>query len=226
LAQAPSVFIVCSGQHRNGKTLLARVLVDFLMLEGRDPFVLDADAAHNPLRSFFPGRTAVVDFTTIAGQMRLFDTILNSPGRDYVIDLPAPETGHFFDTAGELRVFDEFHRLGFRVIVLFIVDKDKGAPAAADALARRHGIDLVVPVRNLFIGSAWAAGHYALTLPALDQTLVAAIENRRFSLRAFAQGEAEGLDERQQAALLAFLTAVMNDLRDLGPVLSLKKLKG
>ena len=34
-----AVHIVCSDRHRNGKTLLARVLVDFLLLDGRDPFV-------------------------------------------------------------------------------------------------------------------------------------------------------------------------------------------
>jgi len=37
MALESTVYIICSDQHRNGKTLLARVLVDYLMLDGRDP---------------------------------------------------------------------------------------------------------------------------------------------------------------------------------------------
>ena len=75
MAITPTIYVVVSDQHRNGKTLLARLLSDYLLLDGRDPFLFDTDAPDGPLRNFFPGRTALADFAAIRGQMKLFDTI-------------------------------------------------------------------------------------------------------------------------------------------------------
>src|SRR5260221_14699743 len=99
MALEPSVYIIGSDQHRNGKTMLARVLVDYLMLDGRDPFAIDAGFPLGPLRNHFPGRTALVDFETVRGQMKVFDTILGTPGRDYVIDFTADQTQRFAKAA-------------------------------------------------------------------------------------------------------------------------------
>ncbi len=221
----PAVYIICSDQHRNGKTLLARTLLDYLLLEGRDPFAIDADVAKAPLRGFFPGRTALVDFETIPGQMKLFDTILASPGRDYVIDLPALQTERFFAVADDLKVFDALHEAGFRVVVFFIVDKRQTSALLAEAMGRRSGIDLAVPVVNKYVGSSWAERGYALGLPELNQSTFAAIGNKRVSLRAVAEGDAEGLNQPQQQEVIAFLSAVMRDLSDVDPIMSLKGLK-
>ena len=89
MAAPALIAIVCSDRHRNGKTLLARLLVDHLLMEERDPYCLDLSYPEGTLRSFFPGRTALVDFEHVPGQMKVFDTILAGPGRDYVIDVPA-----------------------------------------------------------------------------------------------------------------------------------------
>lgn len=221
----PAVYIICSDQHRNGKTLLARTLVDYLLLEDRDPFILDADPTKTPLRGFFPGRTAVVDFETIPGQMKLFDTILASPGRDYVIDLPSLQTEKFFEVAGDLGVFGAVHEAGFRVVVFFVVDKRQASAFLAEALGRREGIDLAVPVVNRYVGSSWNERGYALTLPEMNQSTIAAIADRRVSLRAVAEGDSEGLTLPQQDELIAFLSAVMRDLSDVDPILSLNALK-
>ena len=102
MASSPLIAIVCSDRHRNGKTMLARVLVDFLLLEGRDPYCLDLSHPEGALRAFFPGRTALVDFAQVSGQMKVFDTILAGPGRDYVIDLPAQELARFCEVMGGL----------------------------------------------------------------------------------------------------------------------------
>ena len=52
MAYTPTVYITASDQHRNGKTLLARLLADYLLLDGRDPFMIDTDAPDGPLRNF------------------------------------------------------------------------------------------------------------------------------------------------------------------------------
>ena len=95
------VFIVCSDHARNGKTLLARVLVDFLLLEGRDPFCFDLGHPDPALRQYFPGRTAALDFAQAGRSGRLFDTMLARGGRDYVIDLSAQHLALFCEVAAE-----------------------------------------------------------------------------------------------------------------------------
>jgi hypothetical protein len=225
MAVQPTIYIVASDQHRNGKTLLARLLVDYLMLDGRDPFVIDTDAPDGPLRNFFPGRTALADFAAITGQMKLFDTILASPGRDYVIDLPARHTENFFAAERDLRFFKECKKQGFRVFLFFIVDQSFGSLKAAQTLQHYPGVDLFVPVRNMLVRSNWPEDDGALTMPYLAAPLASAISNRRFSFRAFVQGDTQGLAPDAVPPLQNFLYEVLNNLSNLEPVYSLGALK-
>jgi hypothetical protein len=225
VAQAPTVHIVCSDQHRNGKTLLARVLVDFLMLDGRDPFIIDTDAPDGPLRNFFPGRTSLADFAAIKGQMKLFDTILAAPGRDYVIDLASRHTENFFHTARDLDFFAECKKAGFRLFVFFVVDNSFVSLKAAQALQREMGLDLFVPVRNMLVRSTWPEDEGALTIPYLAAPVAAAIANRRFSLREFVRGDVQGMHPDQVQPLQVFLYDILNALNNLEPVLTLKALR-
>ena len=218
MATSPTVHVVCSDQHRNGKTMLARVLVDFLVLDGRDPFCIDTDAPDGPLRSFFPGRTALADFAAIRGQMKLFDTILASPGRDYVIDLPARHTERFFQAARDLDFFAECKKTGYRVFVFFVVDNSFTSLKAAYALREEKGIDLFIPVRNMMVRSNWPENEGALTIPFLAAPIASAISNRRFSLREIVNGDPQGLAPDMVVLLQTFLYEVLNSLSGLEPM--------
>jgi hypothetical protein len=224
VANIPTVYITASDQHRNGKTLLARMLADYLMLDGRDPFMIDTDAPDGPLRNFFPGRTALADFSQMSGQMKLFDTILASPGRDYIVDLPARHTEGFFKASRELNFFDEAKNAGFRIILFFIVDRSTASLKAAHAHEHVHGVDLFVPVINQYVGTNWP-NEDALTLPLLPQSLAFAISERRFSLRAFVLGEMQGLEPSSQSTLSNFLFETFNNLANLEPLISVKSLR-
>jgi hypothetical protein len=195
------------------------------MLDGRDPFMIDTDAPDGPLRNYFPGRTALADFAQMHGQMKLFDTIIASPGRDYVVDLPARHLEGFFKAASELNFFAEAKKAGFRIMLFFIVDRSISALKAARAHEHVAGIDLFVPVINEFIGSAWPQRESALVIPALPQSVAFAITDKRFSLRAFVLGDAQRLDEGSQPTLSSFLFEVLNNLANIEPYVSLKNLK-
>jgi hypothetical protein len=227
LATTPTIYIVCSDRHRNGKTLLARVLVDYLMLDGKDPFIIDADFPEGPLRSFFPGRTALVDFAQVQGQMKLFDTILNSLGRDYVIDLPAPQTENFFETLKQLEFHKEALRVGFQFVVLFVVDKEWASLNAAEEIADAIAPGILVAVRNAHVGSIMKQQRKLLTidLPILEREIANIIEEKRFSLRAFVLGDESGLRPSQSTKLKIFLHDAITAIRDIEPVLTLAKLR-
>ena len=225
MAQTSTVYITASDQHRNGKTLLARLLADYLMLDGRDPFVIDTDAPDGPLRAYFPGRTAVADFSQMQGQMKLFDTIVASPGRDYVVDLPARHMENFFKAVGELNFFDELKKLGFRIIVFFIVDRSATSRKAAEVIEQFPGIDLFVPVNNKYVGSSWPDASGTMVIPALPQPLAFAISEKRFSLRNFVLGDTQHLPEEYQSMLSSFLFDTLNNLSNLEPLITVRNLK-
>jgi hypothetical protein len=225
MATQPTIYIIASDQHRNGKTLLARLLVDYLMLDGRDPFVIDTDAPDGPLRNFFPGRTALADFAAITGQMKVFDTILAAPGRDYIIDLPARHTDNFFAAERDLSFFTECQKIEFRIFLFFVVDYSLLSEKAAKTLQHYPNIDLFVPVRNQLVRSAWPEDDGALTLPYLPAPIANAINNKRFSFRSFVQGDSQGLSEDMVPVLQNFLYETLNNLSNLEPVYSLKLLR-
>ena len=227
MADTPKIYIICSARHRTGKTLLARVLVDYLMLEGKDPFVIDAGFPEGPLRAAFPGRTALVDFAQIQGQMKLFDTIMGSPGRDYVIDLPAPQTENFFESYRQLNFGREAIHEGFQIVVLFIVDKDLSSLKVAEEIQDLVDPALFIPVRNAQVGSALAHHGSSLTIdiPVLDREVMNLIEVKRFSLRSFILGEESNLPAQFARKLKIFLLEMMTALRDIEPALTLAKLR-
>ena len=225
MAQTPTVYITASDQHRNGKTLLARLLADYLLLDGRDPFMIDTDAPDGPLRNFFPGRTALADFEKMQGRMKLFDTIMASPGRDYVVDLPVRHTDDFFKAVAELHVFEEMKKLGFRIIVFYVVDRTPASLRAARSLQKFPNIDLFVPVENQHVGSIWPKSEGGLAIPALPQKLAIAISDKRFSLRSFVLGDVQQLPEEDQPILSNFLFEVLNNLGNLEPLVTLQNLR-
>lgn len=225
MAVSPTIYIVASDTHRNGKTTLARLLADYLLLDARDPFLIDTDAPDGPLRNFFPGRTALADFSITRGQMKLFDTILAGPGRDYVVDLPERHTESFFAKESVIGFFREAREAGFRVFVFYVVDNTYTSLNAARKLKEHPGIDLFVPVRNLLVGSTWETDEASLTLPAMSPQLAQAVLNRRFSFRNFVQGDLQGLPQDQAMELQNFLYEALNNLNNLEPVLTLGRLR-
>ncbi len=227
MAATPIIYIACSDRHRNGKTLLARVLVDYLMLDGHDPFVIDAGFPEGPLRAYFPGRTALVDFVHMQGRMKLFDTILESPGRDYVIDLPAPQTQPFFEAVTELGFAEEARARGFALVVLFIVDRTEESLKVAADIARNVQPDLLVPVRNAHVGSAFddSDAKLVIDMPVLDRAAAAIIANKRFSIRSFLLGDEGGMQAHLASRLKGFLYELMTGFREIEPVMSLSRLR-
>ncbi len=225
MATHPTVYIIASDQTRNGKTLLARVLTDFLLLDGRDPFLFDTDPVDTPLRAYFPGRTQVAEFSHVQGQIKIFDTILASTGRDYIVDLAARDTGAFFAQAAAMDFVTELRKLGYRLVVFFIVDHSQDSLNAARALSRSFDADLFVPVRNAFVGSAWPDGGDTFNIPALDEPVMRFIANRHFSVREYVLGDSQNLPVGRDGTFKRFVYVILQGLSNLEPILSLRTLR-
>jgi hypothetical protein len=221
VAAAPTVYIITSDQTRNGKTLLARLVADYLLLDGRDPFLIETSPPEAPLRNYFPGRTQVVDFANVLGQIKIFDTILTSVGRDYVIDLSSRHMDAFFEQVKHLNFASELKARGYQRVIFFVVDAAIESHKAWDLLTHNVPADLKVPVRNAFVGSSLGQDVAAFDIPVLHDELMKHVSERHFSIREFVLGDPQNLLAPAALSLKRFVYAVMQGLNDIEPALRL-----
>ncbi|MCX7348304.1 MAG: hypothetical protein NTZ54_01860 [Alphaproteobacteria bacterium] len=222
----PTIYIVCSDRGRNGKTFLARVLTDHLLIEERDPFCFDLSAPEGALRAYFPGRTALIDMSDEKSRGKLFELLLARAGRDYVIDVPSPHLARFCEAAGEISLHEAARAKGFRLCVLFIVDRDPASLKTAVALEEMLQPDLLAPAVNRFVGTSLPDGvpGPVIIIDKIEGELRVLITQRRFSLRSFLLGDEASVPARLRAPLKNVLHGVIDGLRNIEPAMSLQSL--
>lgn len=222
----PTIYIVCSDRGRNGKTLLARILTDHLLIEGRDPFCFDLSAPEGALRAYFPGRTALIDIQDDTSRARLFDILRERPGRDYVIDVPAAQLARFCDAANDATLAESARAKGARLCVLFMVDRDPASLKMAVTLEETLQPDLLAPAVNRFVGTSLPEGvpGPVVVIDRIEGELRVLVTNRRFSFRGFLLGDETAVPARLRPALKNVLHGVIDGLRNLEPAMSLQSL--
>lgn len=224
---APStIYIVCSDRGRNGKTLLARILVDHLLIGERDPFCFDLGAPEGALRAYFPGRTALIDMTDETSRTKLFDILLSRGGRDYVVDVPGAQFASFSDAAAALPLHQVAHARGFRICVLFVVDRDPASLKSAVMLEETLDPDLLVPVANRFVGTSLPSGvpGPVISIDKIEGELRVLVSDRRFSFRSFLLGDESAVPARLRMQLKNVLHGMCDGFRNLEPAMSLQSL--
>ncbi len=83
-----SVAIVASPRPRVGKTLLARLLTDFHLQEGRSVAAFDLNAAgEGTLAQFLPKYVTLSAINDLKGQMALFDRLMAEDGATKIVDV-------------------------------------------------------------------------------------------------------------------------------------------
>jgi hypothetical protein len=222
----PKIHLICSDRARNGKTLLSRIIADDLTLVGREPMVFDAEYPSGGIRAYLPDRTRLVDLSKIGGRMALVDTILGTPPRDYVIDLPCRLLIETFELFDQIDFVGEARSAGFSLIVMFIVDRPFSSLRSARRVYNSGQLDRYVPVRNLAVGHvsdfAQVANLYGeisqdgeIVLPVLERDLLEFIEQRGFSFSAFLMNHYDATPPDLRACLRHYLNEVFAQIRDI-----------
>jgi hypothetical protein len=85
----PAVVVVGADKGGVGKTTVARALLDYLIAQGIPTRAFDTEAPRGTLRRFQPTVTEVVDITSTADQMKVFDTITSTDAQITVLDVRA-----------------------------------------------------------------------------------------------------------------------------------------
>jgi len=148
MPQQSQLYIVASRHPRVGKTLLARLLIEFLRISGRPLVGYDLDPREPVLAGCFPSLVWPLDIADTRGQMALFDRILADQWRTTVIDLGHGLFDQFFKIMAEIGFEQEARQKLIQPIVLFITDSAPFTAQTYAELRRRLEQTIFVPVHN------------------------------------------------------------------------------
>jgi hypothetical protein len=214
-----SFHIVCSDQPRNGKTLFARLLADYLILGGRRPLIFDAASAPGGIGSYFPLRGLRINLASTAGQMALLDRALDPPLHDCVLDVPAHLVDNLFAILADVAFAEAAHNSGLALVIHFVVDRTETSLLAGSRLRAKGEWDRFIVVRNEAVTPTFRdivgraryedlAREGRIVIPALDGEVIDAIQDRGFSFSEFAQDALPLVPPRIHKAVALFVAQV------------------
>jgi hypothetical protein len=157
-----SVIVVASPRQRVGKTLLARLLIDFYLQEGRPVAGFDLNSGEGTLAEFLPEQAIASEIGDIKGQMALFDRLIADDGITKIIDLGHESFEAFFSLAHRIDFAREARKRSIAPAVLFMLTPDHTSVEAYRGLRRRLLQATLAPVHNEILGSAQHRDKYDL----------------------------------------------------------------
>ena len=183
------ITVVCSPRPRVGKTLVARLLADFHLHNGRKIAAFDVNADDAALSEFLPEHAARAEVAEINGQMALFDRLVADDGTYKIVDVGHPAFKSFFAVARQIDLAEELRRRGSVLVVLFVATPDATSVEAFARLRSDFSQAAIIPVQNELLGPAQqrekfaapGAGSKAVHLAALTPGLRKVIDRRPFS---------------------------------------------
>jgi hypothetical protein len=157
-----SVIIVASPRPRVGKTLLARLLIDYHLQEGRSVRGFDLNSGENTLSEFLPGHASSSAIGDIKGQMALFDRLIVGDDTSKIVDLGHESFEAFFALADRIDFAGEARMRGIAPAILFVLTPDHTSVEAYRSLRKRFPRATLTPVHNEMLGSAQYRDKYDL----------------------------------------------------------------
>jgi len=208
---------VCGHRARVGKTMLARLLAEFLAANQRPVSAFDVNPGENALAEFLPHLTNRVNLGETRGQIALFDQLIKADEITKVVDLGTSSFEGFFALMQEIGFAHEAWRRSVQPVILFMASPDRAARQAYLRLAGRHSQVALVPVYNELNGSEQllldgfrAVKGSSLRMRVLPQMVRGVTDKPGFSFTQFLKKPVEN-----DTMLHTWLRQVFIDLREL-----------
>jgi hypothetical protein len=187
------VFLICSPRPRVGKTLIARLLIEFFVFDGRSVTAFDVSPNDSSLSHYLPDCTVPATIGGIKNQMALFDRLIINDGTPKVVDLADGLFDPFFVLMQNIGFLEEAPKQFVSPIVLFLADRHRACAEAYREIWRRFPSALLVPVHNQAIMTAWHYSNFPtrlangipLRIPCLPRTLNSIVSKKSFSFTKF-----------------------------------------
>lgn len=142
------VMIVCSPRPRVGRTLVARLLVDYFLTDDRPVVAFDASPNDPVLTDYLPGHSIPATIADTRGQMALFDRLIVNIGAPKVIDLGSEQFAQFFDIMEEIDFVNEARLRRIDTVILYVTEDHPRSVDAYRRILARFPKATVVPVHN------------------------------------------------------------------------------
>jgi hypothetical protein len=201
MARTP-IFIICSPRPLVGKTLIARLLTEFLLLKHGTVTAFDINLKEPSLLEFLPRVTETADVIDTFGKMQLMDRLIVNDGVGKVIDLGFHAFDEFFKMTGEIGFMKEAARRGVSPLILFVADTDRASARAFPMLQQQIPPNALVTIDNEHIvrgelPPAFARGR-VLRVAALPVFLKTYIDRLTFSFTGYLRNEKDSSTELHQ----------------------------
>jgi hypothetical protein len=182
------VYVVASPRPRVGRTLLARLLMEYAVDNGRPLVGFDLSPREPMLAGRFPRLVWPVDIAETRGQMELFDRLLADTASIKVVDLGYGAFEPFFDIAGDIGFAQEAHRRGMNTVIFFVADQAMATVRAYAKLQARVPA-IFQPVHNESVCLTISAEDFpptrpdcgSIRMPRLSQLVRGVIDRPGFS---------------------------------------------
>jgi hypothetical protein len=196
------VYIICSPRPLVGKTLVARLLSEFLLLKNGTVAAFDINLKEPSLLDYLPEITETADVIDTYGKMQLMDRVIDNDGVAKVIDLGFHAFDEFFKMTDEIGFMKEAARCHVAPIILFVADTDRASARCYDMLRQQIPPRALVTVDNEFVvrgelPPAMAEGQ-VLRLAALPVFLKTYIDRLSFSFTGYLRNEKDSSTELHQ----------------------------
>ena len=196
------VYIICSPRPLVGKTLVARLLSEFLLLKHGAVNAFDINLKEPSLLEYLPAITETAEVEGTFGKMALMDRLIVNDGIAKVIDLGFHAFDEFFKMSDEIGFIKEAARRGVAPVILFVADTDRVSARGYPMLQQQIPATALVTVDNEYVvrgelPEAMAQGR-VLRIAALPVFLKTYIDRLTFSFTDYLRGEKDTSTELHQ----------------------------
>ena len=139
------VYIICSPRPLVGKTLMARLLSEFLLLKNGTVVSFDVNLKEPSLLDYLPNTTETADVIDTYGKMQLMDRVIVDDGVAKLIDLGFHAFDEFFKMTEQIGLLKEAARRNVAPVILFMADTDRLSARGHETLRRQ------IPPQNLVV---------------------------------------------------------------------------
>ena len=196
------VYIICSPRPLVGKTLIARLLSEFLLLKNDAVASFDINLKEPSLLEYLPKITETADVIDTFGKMQLMDRVIVDDGIAKVIDLGFHAFDEFFKMTEEIGFMKEAARRSVAPVILFVADTDRVSSRGYAMLQQQIPATALVTIDNEHVvrgelPPAMSQGR-VLRFAALPVFLKTYIDRLTFSFTDYLRNEKDSSTELHQ----------------------------
>ena len=196
------VYIICSPRPLVGKTLIARLLSEFLLLKQGAVAPFDINLKEPSLLEYLPKITETAEVDDTFGKMALMDRLIINDGISKVIDLGFHAFDEFFKMSEEIGFLKEAARRRIAPGILFMADTDRVSARGHELLREQIPPANLVTVDNEYVlrGELPAVMSHGrlLRMAALPSFLKIYIDRLTFSFTDYLRNEKDSSTELHQ----------------------------